>query len=235
MKVYHASSYSDMCRKAAGLISAQILLHPESILGLATGSTPVGIYERLAEAYNLGDLDLSGVTTFNLDEYCGLSEDDPQSYHYFMNSHLFSKVNIDRKKTHLPDGNAGDMEKECKRYDEMIEGCGIDLQLLGIGNNGHIGFNEPGPVFEKNTHCVTLDEGTIRANSRFFDDPRDVPRQAVTMGIKTIMLARKVLLVANGEAKKGILEKSLYGPITPMVPASVLQLHPDLTVVWSPA
>ncbi|MCL2402184.1 MAG: glucosamine-6-phosphate deaminase [Oscillospiraceae bacterium] len=232
MKVYHVSSYADMCRKAANIISAQILLHPNSNLGLATGSTPIGIYERLVEAYDLGDLDFSGVTTFNLDEYCGLSENDPQSYHYYMNEHLFSKVNIDRANAHVPKGNTGDADLECKRYETLITaGGGIDLQLLGIGNNGHIGFNEPSTVFEKDTHCVSLDEGTILANARFFDNPSDVPRQAITMGIGTIMQAKKILLVANGKTE--ILNKSLYGPITPNIPASILQLHPDLTVIWS--
>lgn len=233
MKVYHVPSYDTMSQKAANLISAQIILYPQSVLGLATGSTPIGVYERLVDKHNNGELDCGGLTTFNLDEYCGLSEDDPQSYHYFMKSHLFSKVNINKEKIHLPDASAEDIEQECKRYDSQIEACGIDLQLLGIGNNGHIGFNEPGAVFEGDTHCVDLDESTILANARFFDDPNDVPRKAVTMGMKSIMLAKKILLVANGEAKKAILEKSLYGPITPLVPASILQLHPDLTVVWS--
>jgi len=236
VKVYQASSYTDMCQKAANLISAQILLHPQSVLGLATGSTPIGIYERLVGGYNQGELDFDGITTFNLDEYCGLSESDPQSYHYYMNDHLLSKVNVKREKTHLPNVSTGEVEAECKRYDDLIEACGgIDLQLLGLGNNGHIGFNEPGSVFEKNTHCVALDERTILANSRFFNSLNDVPSKAVTMGIKSIMHARRILLVVNGEAKKEILEKSLYGPITPMVPASILQLHPDLTVIWSAA
>ncbi|MCL1790020.1 MAG: glucosamine-6-phosphate deaminase [Peptococcaceae bacterium] len=233
MRVYQVSGYREMSQRAADLIIAQILLNPQSVLGLATGSTPIGVYERLVEKHNRGELDCSGLTTFNLDEYCGLSEEDPQSYHYFMNSHLFSKVNIRKDKIHIPDPS-GDIEKECKQYDSLIEAHGgIDLQLLGIGNNGHIGFNEPGTVYEGGTHCVDLDESTIQANARFFDNPDDVPRKAVTMGMKSIMLAKKVLLIANGEAKKAILEKSLYGPITPMVPASVLQLHPGLIVVWS--
>jgi len=234
MTIYHASDYADMCRKAANIISAQILLHSNSILGFATGSTPIGIYENLADAYDRGDIDLGGITSFNLDEYCGLAENDPQSYHYYMNEHLFSKVNISRDKAHIPKGNAEDTELECRRYEELITACGgIDLQLLGLGNTGHIAFNEPGPVFEKDTHCVSLDEETILANSRFFDNPSDVPRKAITMGMKAIMQAKKILLVANGEKKKDIFQKALYGPITPMVPASILQLHPDLTVVWS--
>ena len=232
MRVYHVPNYSDMCRKAVNIISAQILLHPNSNLGLATGSTPIGIYERLVNAYDQGDLDFSGVTTFNLDEYCGLSENDPQSYHNYMNEHLFGKVNINKDKAHVPKGNVEDIGRECRRYEALITASGgIDLQLLGIGNNGHIGFNEPSAAFEKNTHCVSLDEGTILANARFFDNPDDVPRQAITMGIGTIMRAKKILLVANGKTE--ILNKALYGSITPMVPASILQLHPDLTVVWS--
>lgn len=234
MNFHHMPGYAQMCRKAAGLISEQIRGKPKSVLGLATGSTPIGIYKELAEAHNRRELDFSGVTTFNLDEYCGISENDPQSYRHYMNEHLFSKVNIDRARAHLPDAGAEDIEGECKRYEEKIAASGgIDLQLLGLGNNGHIGFNEPGAFFEKHTHCVELDERTILANARFFDDPQAVPRKAVTMGIGTIMSARKILLVANGAGKKGILKEALHGPITPKVPASILQLHPDLTVVWS--
>jgi len=235
MRLYNVPNYDEMCRKAAGLISAQVILHPESVLGLATGSTPIGIYKRLAESHSRRELDFSGITTFNLDEYCGLPTLDPQSYYYYMNKHLFSKVNIGDK-AYLPCGTAPDLELECKRYEDLIASCGgIDLQLLGIGDNGHIGFNEPSPVFEKYTHCVTLDEKTVLANSRFFDSLEDVPKKALTMGIKTIMLARKIVLVANGAGKKDILQKALYGPIAPAVPASILQLHPDVTVIWSEA
>ena len=234
MKVYNLQTYADLCRTTANLISAQVIINPQSVLGLATGSTPIGVYERLVAGCENGDLDFSNITTFNLDEYCGLSENDPQSYHYFMNEHLFSKVNIDKERTHLPNANAKNFEEECKRYDEMIVAHGgIDLQLLGLGGNGHIGFNEPSDSFVKGTNCVDLDEITINANARFFDSPDDVPRQAITMGIKTIMSAKKIIIIANGAAKKEILQKAIYGPITPMVPASVLQLHPDLTVVWS--
>ena len=234
MKVYNVQTYGDMCRIAANLIGAQIIANPKSVLGLATGSTPIGAYARLSAGYENGDLDFSDITTFNLDEYCGLSKSDPQSYHYFMNEHLFGKVNIDKERTFLPNANTGNFEDECKKYDEMIAAHGgIDLQLLGLGGNGHIGFNEPCDVFEKGTHCVDLDEMTISANARFFESPDDVPRQAITMGIGTIMSAKKILLIANGQSKKEILQQALYGPITPMVPASVLQLHPDLTVVWS--
>ncbi|MDR1116949.1 MAG: glucosamine-6-phosphate deaminase [Oscillospiraceae bacterium] len=234
MRIYYAADYNDMCRKAAGLIIAQVVLCPDSVLGLATGSTPLGIYARLGEAYNSGDVDFSGVTTCNLDEYCGLSVDNPQSYHYYMEKNLFSKVNISGENTYVPNGCAKDIEEECKRYDSIIsENGGVDLQLLGIGNNGHIGFNEPADAFSKGTYCVELQENTILANSRFFNNPEEVPGKAITMGIKTIMSAKKVVLAVNGGAKEAILDKALYGPITPAVPGSILQLHPDLTVIWS--
>lgn len=234
MKIDHASNYNDMCQKAANLIAAQILLKPRCVLGLATGSTPEGVYAALVDKYKRGELDFSAITSYNLDEYRGLPKDDLQSYYYYMHSHLFHQVNARAERIHLPEANPSDMEKECENYDARIEADGgIDLQLLGIGNNGHIGFNEPGSVFVKGTHCVDLDEGTIQANARFFADPKDVPRQAITMGMKSIMCAKKIVLVANGEAKKAILDQAMNGPVTPMVPASILQLHPDVTVFWS--
>jgi glucosamine-6-phosphate deaminase len=234
MKIINAKDYSDMSRKAANVISAQVILNPNCVLGLATGSSPIGTYEQLIEWYHKGDLDFSGVTTINLDEYYGLDGSNDQSYRNFMNQILFSKVNIKTENTHLPDGKAKDIDEECKRYDDLISSVGgIDLQLLGIGMNGHIGFNEPGGTFEKTTHCVNLKESTIEANKRFFNNIDEVPRQAFTMGIKSIMQAKKILLIANGEEKKEILEKALFGPVTPEVPASILQLHPDLVVVIS--
>lgn len=234
MKIINAKDYSDMSRKAANIISAQIILKSNCVLGLATGSSPIGTYEQLIEWYHKGDLDFSSVTTINLDEYYGLDGSNEQSYRYFMNQNLFSKVNIKMENTHLPDGKAKDIDVECKRYEDLIASVrGIDLQLLGIGLNGHIGFNEPGGTFEKTTHCVNLKESTIEANKRFFNNIDEVPRQALTMGIKSIMQAKKILLIANGEEKKGILQKALFGPVTPEVPASILQLHPDLIVVIS--
>ena len=216
MIIYTGKDYYDVSRKAANIMSAQIIMKPNAVLGLATGSTPVGMYKQLIEWYKKGDLDFSQITSVNLDEYKGLSGDNDQSYRYFMNTNLFDHVNIDKTRTYVPNGLEEDSEKACADYNEIIRSVGgIDMQLLGIGGNGHIGFNEPGAAFEKETHCVDLTE----------------PKQAYTMGIKNIMTAKKILLVATGEAKADALYKSLYGPITPNVPASILQLHPDVTVV----
>ena len=232
MKIISAKSYQDLSRKAANIISAQVILKPNCVLGLATGSTPIGTYRQLAEWYRKDDIDFSAVTTFNLDEYVGLSPEDPQSYHYFMRVNLFSHVNLRPDCCHVPDGCAPDLAQACRDYDAAIAAHGgIDLQLLGIGGNGHIAFNEPGEAFEKNTHIVQLKESTIQGNKRFFESEDQVPRQAITMGIRLIMQARKILLIADGAAKKDALEKALYGPITAAVPASILQLHPDLTVI----
>ena len=232
MVLYQAKDYKDMSRKAANIISAQVIMKPNAVLGLATGSTPVGAYEQLVEWYNKGDIDFSQVTSVNLDEYKGLSGDNDQSYRYFMNTNLFDHVNIDKNKTYVPNGLEEDSDKACADYNEIIRSVGgIDIQLLGIGGNGHIGFNEPGEAFEKETHCVDLTESTIKANARFFESMDEVPKQAYTMGIKNIMAAKKILLVATGSAKADALYKSLYGPITPNVPASILQLHQDVTVV----
>ena len=221
-----------MSRKAANIVSAQVIMKPNCVLGLATGSTPIGLYKQLVEWFRKGDLDFSEVMTVNLDEYKGLSRENDQSYYYFMHQNLFDHVNIPVENTHLPNGMEPDSEKECHRYAELIQSLGgVDLQLLGIGHNGHIGFNEPGESFDKQVHCVNLTESTIEANKRFFASAEDVPKQAYTMGIKNIMTAKKILLVATGEAKADALYKSLYGPITPNVPASILQLHPDVTVV----
>ena len=232
MHIYKATDYHEMSRKAANIISAQIIIKPNCVLGLATGSTPVGIYQQLIEWYKKGDLDFSTVKTVNLDEYKGLPAENIQSYHYFMTKNLFSQVNINTESTYLPDGTQGDSEIECSRFNNLIEELGgIDLQLLGLGHNGHIGFNEPGDSFEKGTHCVALTESTIEANSRLFEEGEIVPKYAYTMGIKTIMLAKKILLVVSGEEKADILLKALTGPVTPSLPASILQLHPDLTVV----
>ena len=234
MKFITVDSYEKLSRQAANVISAQVIMKPNSVLGLATGSSPEGIYRQLVEWYNKGDIDFSETVSINLDEYVGLGENDDQSYRYFMQKHLFDHINIRRENTYVPNGCAADLAKECAEYDARIARFGgIDLQLLGIGLDGHIGFNEPGDVFVKNTHVVDLHESTIKANSRFFANEADVPRQAVTMGMVSIMQAKKILLVANGQAKKEILEKAFFGPITPVIPASILQLHPDITVVFS--
>ena len=233
MKIYKAKDYKDMSRKAANIISAQVIMKPNCVLGLATGSTPIGTYDQLVEWYNKGDLDFSEVTTVNLDEYKGLPRTNDQSYYYFMHQHLFDRVNIDPERTNVPNGMEPDAEKECGRYEELIRSLGgVDLQLLGLGHNGHIGFNEPMDSFPVTTHVVGLTESTINANSRLFERREDVPTQAITMGIGTIMKAKKILLIA-GPDKAEIVEKACFGKVTPEVPASVLQLHPDVTVILS--
>lgn len=232
MQIYRAKDYHDMSRKAANIISAQVIMKPSCVLGLATGSTPIGTYRQLIEWYEKGDLDFAHVTSVNLDEYKGLSGDNDQSYRYFMNHNFFSHINIPMERTFVPNGLEKNSDAACAAYNEIIRSCGgIDLQLLGLGHNGHIGFNEPGEAFEKETHCVDLTESTIEANKRFFEKEEDVPRQAYTMGIKNIMQARKILLVVSSEDKADILAQVLEGPITPQVPASILQLHNDVTVV----
>lgn len=232
MKLYRAKDYNDMSRKAANIISAQVIMKPDCVLGLATGSTPIGTYKQLIEWYNQGDLDFSEVRTANLDEYKGLTRDNDQSYYYFMHENLFKHVNIKEENTNIPDGTEPDAEKECARYEEVVRSLGgVDLQLLGLGHNGHIGFNEPADEYPKGTHVVDLQESTIEANKRFFASIDDVPRQAYTMGIGTIMSAKKILLVVSGEDKAPILREVLCGPVTPRVPASILQMHPDVTIV----
>lgn len=234
MKIIYAKDYSDLSRKAANIISAQVILKPNSVLGLATGSTPIGTYKQLIEWYEKGDIDFSVARSVNLDEYVGINSDNEQSYRYFMDTHLFSHINIKRENTYVPNGKAVDLQEECKVYDDLIQKVGgIDMQLLGIGHNGHIGFNEPDQAFEKTTHIVELGDTTISANARFFDSIEEVPRKAITMGIKSIMQAQKILLIANGKDKEEIINKALNGPVTPAIPASILQLHPDLTVICS--
>ena len=236
MNIIRAKDYQDMSRKAANIISAQIIMKPDCVLGLATGSTPVGTYRQLIEWYEKGDLDFSRVSTVNLDEYRGLAHTDPQSYYYFMQENLFDHVNIDKTATHVPDGTNPDAADACAKHEQIIKSLGgIDLQLLGLGNNGHIGFNEPGAAFEKETHLVDLAESTIRANARFFASIDEVPKQAYTMGIRTIMQAKKILVVVSGESKADIVSRAFFGPVTPEVPASILQMHPDVTVVCDEA
>lgn len=232
MTIYKAKDYQDMSRKAANIISAQIIMKPDCVLGLATGSSPVGLYQQLIKWYEKGDLDFSKVTTINLDEYVGLSPTNTQSYRYFMDENLFNHVNIDKSRTFVPNGLELDADKACNDYNHIIaQSGGIDMQLLGLGNNGHIGFNEPGSAFECETHCIHLTPSTIEANRRFFNSEQDVPHMAYTMGIKNIMQARKILVIVSGEAKAKALKEALYGPVTPFMPASVLQLHTDVTIV----
>lgn len=232
MRIYEVKNYEELSRKAADMIAAQIILKPDCVLGLATGSTPVGAYRELIKKYENGELDFSQVSSVNLDEYKGLSGENDQSYRYFMNHNLFDHVNIDKTRTHVPNGLEPDADKACADYNTLIGSMGgIDLQLLGIGGNGHIGFNEPCEEFICDTHCVSLAQSTIEANARFFDSIDEVPKFAYTMGIRNIMSAKKVLLLASGKNKAQAVYDSCFGPVTPHVPASVLQLHPDTVII----
>lgn len=236
MQICKAKDYNDMSQKAANIIAAQVILKPNCVLGLATGSTPIGTYKQLVERYQKGELDFSKTVTVNLDEYKGLPRSNDQSYDYFMHDNLFNHVNIAPENTHLPDGTKIDADKECTAYEELIQSLGgQDLQLLGLGHNGHIGFNEPSSEFDKITHCVDLQASTIEANKRFFDTIDDVPKQAYTMGIKTILQAKKILVLVSGEEKADIVKKAFFGPVTPEVPASILQLHNDVIIVGDEA
>lgn len=232
MRIIRAKDYRDASRKAANIISAQVILKPDSVLGLATGSSPIGIYQQLIKWYEKGDVDFSQVKAVNLDEYVGLTADHDQSYAYFMRHNFFDHINIDLNNTNIPNGMDPDAQRECKRYDDLLHGLGgVDLQLLGLGGNGHIGFNEPCDEFVKGTHCVELTQGTIDANSRFFENESLVPRKAYTMGILDIMQAHRVVMIVSGENKAKAVLDSFCGPVTPKVPASILQLHPDFTLV----
>lgn len=231
MEIYILEDYDKMSKKAADVIKEQVIQKPNSILGLATGSTPEGMYKYLVEYYENNELDFKDVTTFNLDEYLGLDDLHEQSYHYFMDKHLLSKINVKKENIHIPDGLGIDIDNTCTKYDKAIESAGgIDLQILGIGLNGHIGFNEPG-TFIAETHQVDLTNDTIMANSRFFENQEDVPKMAITMGMKSIMGAKKIILMASGSSKARAIKMSLEGPITPDVPASILQLHQNLIVI----
>lgn len=232
MRVIITNSYDEMSKEAAKIVAGQIYLKPDSVLGLATGSTPLQMYKKLVAVHEMVGLDFSQVTSFNLDEYIGMSPDNPQSYHYFMKHNFFDFINIKPENIFIPDGMAEDIEAEGKHYDALIEEKGgIDLQILGIGRNAHIGFNEPDIKFEATTHKVKLDDETIEANSRFFENEADVPRYAISMGIKTIMLAKKVVLLASGSNKAEAVYNAVYGSISPSAPASILQLHRDVTVI----
>ena len=232
MRIYQEADYAAMSRRCANLISAEVIRKPDCVLGLATGSTPVGIYHQLAEWNRKGDLSFWDVITVNLDEYRGLAPTHTQSYRDFMQKNLFDHIDIRQENTYVPNGMAQDPEEECSRYDSMLRALGgTDLQLLGLGRNGHIGFNEPGPAFIKETHVVELSQSTIEANARFFESADEVPRQAITMGIGCIMEARRVLVAVSGEDKAEAVYRSFCGPITPEVPGSILQLHGDVVLV----
>jgi glucosamine-6-phosphate deaminase len=236
MKIIVAKNYEELSRKAGNLFASQLILKSNAVIGLATGSSPVGMYKELIQSYRDGDIDFDEVVSFNLDEYIGISPDNEQSYHYFMKENLFNHINIRPENIHIPSGIAVDMTIAAQCYDKMIEEAGgIDIQILGIGNNGHIGFNEPDVKFEARTHIVELEPETIEANSRFFDSIDQVPTQAISMGIKNIMQSRKIVLIASGEGKAKVVQAMIEGPITPELPASVLQLHPDVTIILDEA
>ena len=236
MRIYLCEDYKAMSRRAANIISAQVITKPDSVLGLATGGTPVGAYQQLVEWYNKGDLSFAEIKTVNLDEYLGLSPHHEQSYRYFMNTNLFDHIDVKKENTHVLNGLAKDPEAECAAYNQLIRDLGgIDLQLLGMGHNGHIAFNEPGDDCGLETHVVTLTDRTIDANTRFFENRDEVPRHALSMGIKNIMQARRILIIVSGEEKADTVCKAFAGPVTKDVPASVLQLHPDVTLVGDKA
>jgi len=232
MKIIKVNDYEELSVKAAQIVAEKLKQLKQPILGLATGSTPIKTYENLVEKYRQGEISFANAITFNLDEYVGLSIEDPTSYHYFMDYHLFKHIDIKPENIHLPDGMAEDLEEECKNYEKMIENVGkIDLQILGLGLNGHIGFNEPGTSFSSRTHVVDLTPSTIEANARFFSSIDEVPKKALTMGIATIMDAKEILFLVNGEKKADILRKVVHGEVTEDVPASVLQRHPNVTLI----
>ncbi len=236
MRIYREKDYNAVSRRAAAVIAAQVVSKPDCVLGLATGSTPIGAYKQLIEWHKQGDLSFSEVRSVNLDEYFGLAPTHDQSYRYFMQTNLFDHVDIVPENTNVPNGLAQDAAAECARYEQVVAGLGYaDLQLLGMGRNGHIGFNEPCDEFPVATHLVDLTQSTIDANARFFASANDVPRQALTMGVGTIMRARSILVVVSGADKAEAVRKTVMGPVTPEVPASILQLHPNVTLIGDEA
>ena len=236
MRIIIEANYDEMSKKVSKLIAKHIFYKPRTVLGLATGETPLGMYKELVSLYDSDLIDFHDITTFNLDEYLGLDKDNPQSYNYYMHNNLFNHINIPKDNINIPLGLATDIAKEAIDYELKIRRIGgIDLQILGIGRNGHIGFNEPDIKFEALTHVVKLDNQTIEDNSRFFDSMDEVPNQAISMGIKTIMRAKKIILMASGIEKADTIRDSIYGNITPTLPASVLQLHPNVTYILDKA
>ncbi|PIH05377.1 glucosamine-6-phosphate deaminase [Clostridium combesii] len=232
MRILVVDSYEEMSKKAAAMIASQVILKPDSVLGLATGDTPIGMYKEIINIYKNEKMDFSKVRTFNLDEYYGLNRENTQSYYYYMINNLFNHVNIDKNNINIPNGMADNIEIECKEYERKIDKAGgIDLQILGIGVNGHIGFNEPNISFESETHLVNLNEKTIESNSRFFSSKEEVPTKAISMGIKSIIHSKKIILLACGSAKSDAVSKAISGKINPNIPASILQLHRDVVVI----
>ncbi|MBT2293464.1 glucosamine-6-phosphate deaminase [Paenibacillus albidus] len=232
MNILKFNSDEDFVQTGANLIASLLQSNPKAVLGLATGSSPVGVYARLVEMYNKGLVSFAKASSYNLDEYVGLPVDHPQSYRSFMNGHLFNHVDIDPARTHVPNGNAADLAAECLAYDQMLENNGpVDLQILGIGSNGHIGFNEPDASLSSGTHVVDLLDETREANARFFEKLEDVPRQAVTMGIGGILKAKQIVLLVRGQEKAESVRNAVEGPITTQCPASLLQSHPNVVVL----
>lgn len=233
MKLIVKKSYDEVSKEAAGIVADVVKKNPEAVLGLATGSTPVGTYKELIRMHKEDGLDFSNITSFNLDEYVGLDEKHPNSYRYFMDTELFNHINIKKENTHVPNGMAKDLDEYCKQYDKSIEVAGgVDIQILGIGPNGHIAFNEPDKELSFNTFIVKLTDSTIEANKRFFDTIDDVPKTAMTMGIGTIMKAKKIILLATGKSKKDAIRYIVEeGKLNTEVPASLLLLHPDVTII----
>lgn len=232
MRIIITDNYEEMSKKAAAIVRNQIILKPDCVLGLATGDTPIGMYKELIKMHESKEVDFADVTTFNLDEYCKLNQENTQSYYYYMNHNFFKHINVKKENTYIPNGAAQDINEECRNYERQIKNKGgIDLQVLGIGANGHIGFNEPDIKFEAETHLVKLDKMTIEANSRFFSSKDEVPTTAISMGIETIMKSRMLVLLANGEIKADAIYKTVKGKICPEVPASIIQLHPNATMI----
>ncbi len=231
MRVIITENYDEMSQKAAEIIINLVKNNPKAILGLATGSSPIGMYKNLAKAYENGEVSFKEVSSVNLDEYVGLTADHDQSYAYFMRDNLFNHIDIDLKNTHLPSGSAPDTQAECDRYNALLDTMQQDVQVLGLGSNGHIGFNEPDTPFSSVTHLVDLTENTIKDNSRLFNSIDEVPRQALSMGIKNIMQAKSILMVVSGKNKAEAVRGMVKGEVTPALPASVLQLHPFVTII----
>lgn len=232
MRIIVCENYEEVSQKAAEIVASQVILKPDCVLGLATGSTPVGMYEKLGEMNASGKIDFSSVTSFNLDEYYPIKRNNPQSYYSFMENKLFSKINIKRENTHIPNGECTDPEKECEEYEKLLmQKGGVDLQILGIGRNGHIGFNEPDPILSSVTHLVKLTDSTIKANSRFFDSMDEVPKHALTMGMRTILSAKKIILMASGVSKSRIISEFLDEGINMAMPAALLKTHPDVVLI----
>ncbi len=232
MKIIVCENYAEMSKKAAAIVAGQVAMKPNCVLGLATGSTPLGLYDNLAEKCEKGEIDFSAVTSVNLDEYYPLSPENDQSYRYFMNKNLFDRINIDKSRTFVPNGLAEDAEAECKAYEERIDALGgIDLQVLGIGPNGHIGFNEPDDTLSAVTHLTGLTDSTIEANSRFFESKADVPTKALTMGMGSILKAKTIVVLANGKAKRDVVRALMNDTITTQIPVTLLKTHPNTFVL----